>query len=68
MVKVNEIRSRLALKEMTQLDLAERLGISKNTMSSRMTGKSFFTLEEVEQICEILGIETVMEKRNIFLP
>ena len=67
MVKVNLLRSRLALRNMTQKDLARQIGISRNTMSSRMTGKSSFTLEEVEKICEILLIQNPAEKREIFL-
>ena len=67
MMKVNLIRSRLALRNMTQKDLARQIGISRNTMSSRMTGKSSFTLEEVDRICEILGIRDKAEAKEIFL-
>ncbi len=67
MVRTNVIRARLALLGMTQQDLADRLGISKNTLSSRMNGKSSFTLEEIEAICEILSITDPAEKRYIFL-
>ncbi len=67
MVKVNLLRSRLALLGMSQADLADRIGMSKNTMSSRMTGKSSFNLEEVAAICEVLGIIKNEEKREIFL-
>ena len=67
MVKVNVIRSRMALLNLTQRELADRLAVSKNTMSSRMTGKSSFTLEEVDRLCEILKIQDDEEKRFIFL-
>ena len=66
-MKVNVIRSRMALKGITQGNLAKLLGISRNTMSSRMTGHSSFTLEEVRRLCEILEISDD-EKRQIFLP
>ena len=68
MVKVNVIRSRLALLGMSQKNLADRLGISKNTMSSRMTGKSSFTVAEMDMICEILGFDRMTEQRDIFSP
>ena len=67
MVKVNMIRSRMALLEMSQKTLAERLGISKNTLSSRMTGRSSFTLEEIERLCSVLEITDSSEKKLIFL-
>ena len=67
-MKANLLRSRLALMEMSQTELAKRLGISKNTMTSRLNGRSFFTLKEVERICKILQIEDPAEKQRIFLP
>lgn len=67
MLKVNVIRSRMALLGKSQHEIASMLGISRNTMSSRMTGKSSFTLEEVDQLCKILGIVDDKEKRFIFL-
>lgn len=66
-MKVNVIRSRLALKSMTQKELADLIGISENTMSSRMTGKSSFTVPEMDLICDILGFDKVTEERDIFL-
>ncbi len=67
MLKVNMLRSKLALQGMSQHQLADRLGVSKNTLSSRMNGKSSFTLEEVERICEILEIHNPTEQKQIFL-
>lgn len=66
-MKVNVVRSRMALLEKSQGEIAKLLGISKNTMSSRMTGRSSFTLEEVEKLCEILKIDDPEEKLDIFL-
>lgn len=66
-MKVNVVRSRMALLEKSQGEIAELLGISKNTMSSRMTGRSSFTLEEVEKLCEILKIDDPEVKMDIFL-
>lgn len=66
-MKVNVIRSRMALLEKSQGEIAKLMGISKNTMSSRMKGRSSFTLEEVEKLCEILKIDDSEEKMDIFL-
>ncbi len=67
MVKVNMIRSRMALLGMNQKTLARRLGVSLNTLSSRMTGKSYFTLEEIERLCDVLEIRDPSEIMRIFL-
>ncbi len=67
MIKVNAIRGRLAELGKTQAWLAEKIGMSPNTMSDRMTCKSSFTLAEVNSICEALDIQSPREKQDIFL-
>ena len=66
-MKVNVLRSKMALKELNQNSLAKLLGVSRNTMSSRMSGHSSFTLDEVDRLCEILEIREDEEKQYIFL-
>ena len=67
MVKINMLRSKMALHGMTQKKVAKQLGISANTMSSRMTGRSSFTLDEVDKLCDLLKIREDSEKKLIFL-
>jgi len=50
-----------------QKSLAAAIGISKNSFSHKMNGKSSFRLDEVDKICGILGIEKPEDKGAIFL-
>lgn len=52
---------------MTQERLAEAIGISANTLSSRMNGTSCFDTDEIDKICDALAIVDNNEKADIFL-
>lgn len=67
MFNKNEFLGALARGGFTQKELAVRIGMSKNTLSSRVNGKSFFDTEEIDKICETLNIKTCDEKSKIFL-
>ena len=43
------------------------IGISSNTLSAKILGRSFFDTQEIDIICEVLSIEDNNEKANIFL-
>lgn len=51
----------------TQKSLAKAIGISKNTMNLKINGNGFFDTEQIEKICDVLGIESGQEKAAIFL-
>lgn len=40
----------------TQGKLAEMLGKNESTISSKLSGKFYFTVEEIDAICELLNI------------
>ena len=63
----NTLKGRIIEKGLTQEKLAEKIGMSQNTMSSRICGRSSFRVDEVKKICCILGIESSEEKAKIFL-
>lgn len=67
MLNRNRFKGAIAKAGMTQNALAKELRISENTMSSRVTGKSSFTVDEVDSICNILKISDPEEKAEIFL-
>ena len=67
MLDKNLFKSAFVKKGYTQDTLAEALGVSANTMSSRMTGKSCFNTEEIDRLCELLDITDNREKADIFL-
>lgn len=66
-MNANLLKGKIVAAGLTQYELADKLGISHNTMSSRMSGRSSFTLEEVQRICELLPITDNSEKVDIFL-
>lgn len=68
MVNIHKLKGRMAEKGYTQRILAKRLGISDNTMSSRFKLRTAFKTDEIEIICNELGITSSEEKIDIFLP
>lgn len=67
MLNRNLLRAAIVASGYTQEKLAESIGISSNTLSSRMVGSSFFNTEEIDKICEVLNITDNGQKANIFL-
>lgn len=51
-MNVNLLKSKMALKGDTQFDLGKALGITKASMSVKMTGKNPFKLNEVKFIAD----------------
>lgn len=51
----------------TQAKLAEKLNMSVNTLSSKISGKTKFTVDEAKMICEILNIVDDKRKVHMFL-
>ncbi len=58
---------RMVMAGFTQKSLAEAIHISKNTLNNKINGRSFFDTREIEEICQLLHIETAEEKAEIFL-
>jgi len=67
MLDKNKFRGAVAGAGLTHYELAERIGISKNTLSSKINGKGCFDTEQIDRICEVLGIEDATTKAHIFL-
>jgi transcriptional regulator with XRE-family HTH domain len=66
-MQANLLRSQMALKGVTQVELAQACGITENTLSNKINGKTSFRSEEIVTICETLGIEDPKLKADIFL-
>lgn len=56
MVRTDKIRGLLAEKDMTQKEMAERLGIAPKTFREKMQ-KGVFGSDEMEIMIDVLGIE-----------
>lgn len=67
MLNPNLLKAAIAKRGLNQGKLAEKIGISENTLTSRMQGKSVFNTDEIDIICEVLKISDNAEKANIFL-
>lgn len=61
------LRAAMVKNDITQGQLAGLIGVSENTLSSRITGASCFNLDEIDKICEVLNITDNSEKVDIFL-
>ena len=51
----------------TQRSLAKALNMSKNTLNSRINGKTAFDVDEVQRVCVLLNINSASDKCDIFL-
>lgn len=67
MVNSRMLKAAIIAAGYTQATLAERLNISANSLSSKITGKTKFDIEEATTICNILNIRDDEQKVNIFL-
>jgi len=56
-MQTNKIKSYMALHGFTIKSLAAELGIATKTMSSKISGKAYFTVNEARKITELLRIE-----------
>lgn len=63
----NKLKGKIAEAGYSQRSLAEKLGISKNTLNAKVLGKTPFNTLEIEKICKALGIHDPVEKASIFL-
>lgn len=50
------IQNNLEMKNMTQSELGEKLGLSQKAISKYVTGKSQPSLDTLERICSILDV------------
>lgn len=67
MLDKNLLRSAIARAGMTQDSLAAAIGITGNTLSAKILGRSYFDTEEIDKICKVLSIVDNDEKVKIFL-
>ena len=66
--KYSKLRGKIVEAGFSQRSLAKALGISKNTLNAKVNGRTPFNTDEIELICDKLGIRDGAEKAAIFLP
>ena len=50
----------------TQAAFAEQLGLSTTTLTSRLSGDTYFDQVEIDKALKLLGVKTLAEKDSIF--
>lgn len=56
--KFHRLRVRLAEMDITQQEAARMAGLAPSTLTTRMTGRVPFNINEVQALCEVLNIPT----------
>ena len=67
MVQTNLLKGKIVMSGISRKELAKKIHMSESTLSDKINGKRSFTVDEVERLCEILGIVSSDEKVSIFL-
>ena len=67
MVDKNRLMGHIISKGYSQRTLSEKIGVSKNTLNSKINGHSSFDVDLIEKICDTLSITDINEKEKIFL-
>ena len=67
MIDKNRLRAAIVREGHTQRTLAEKVGVSVNTISAKLNRRIPFNTDEIEKICEVLSITDPAEKVQIFL-
>lgn len=60
-MNANKLRAKMKENGMSQNSVAEKIGISSNSLSRKLLGKREFTLSEVTALCQVLSIENPQE-------
>lgn len=63
MTNTNEFKAALVRKGITSGELAEMIGLSRQSLSYRMNNIVEFRISEVEKIAQILGLN--LEEKNL---
>lgn len=56
-MNIDDLNAEIARKGFTKPQLAERLGVSKKCLYSRLKGETSFKQEEIQKIASILGLD-----------
>ena len=67
MVNAALLRGKIVSNGFTQRTLAQKMGMSENSLCAKITGKSEFDLSQVMRLCDLLKIVSPEEKCQIFL-
>ena len=66
-MKTNLLKAKMTESGFTQRSLAAEMNMSPTTLNLKLSGKRAFDLNEVDKLCNVLGISVPQDKVNIFL-
>lgn len=58
----NNLRAEMTRRNVNAKEIANKLGKTEGTISSKITGKTDFTMDEARQIKRILGVDITLEE------
>ena len=67
MLNTNLLKAAIVRKGYTQGEFAQKIGISSNTLTRKMSGDSPFNVDEIDKACEVLNLTDCAEICDIFL-
>ena len=67
MLNANLLKAAIVRAGLTQQEFAKSIGISQNTLTSKLKGERSFNLDEIDRTCNVLNIVENDEKCAIFL-
>ena len=65
-MNTRKFRAKLAETGLTQAEFAQTVGISKNTVTAKLKGRSHIYADEVKKWCEVLRVTDPAEMYSIF--
>ncbi len=60
-MKYAKLKGLMVEKNLTQVAVAGKIGISLSALNAKMSGKREFTIDEAIKICDVLGIDEPRE-------
>lgn len=66
-MKANLLRAEMAIKGLSQREVAEKAQISTSTFSAKINAQRPFDTDEAKRICDVLGIMDMEKRAYIFL-
>lgn len=67
MLNTNLLKAAIVREGYTQGEFAQKIGISFNTLTRKMSGVSPFNVDEIDKACEVLNLTDCEEICAIFL-
>ena len=68
MTDTKKLNERILASGLKKKYIAQELGIAVSTLSRKLNDAQDFNTREIKALCELLGIDNLEEKEDIFFP